>query len=321
MFTILGADQRQYGPVPAEKIREWIAQRRADGQTQVRVEGSTEWRRLASFPEFAEVLGQLPASPPPLSGSASSAPSHTPLPSDIKERDYVLDLGACFSRAWDTITGPQAWLIIGGGAIWLLIQMGLGGLGAIPIVGPGFSLANIVIAGPLMGGVYWFMLRGLRGQEAGIENLFDGFRYRFVQLLLANLMITILSALAMIPGGLVIAISVVPMVLGGGAAVWAIGPIVLGAFLILVPLVFLGVSWIYTLPLIVDKRLDFWVAMETSRKVVMKHWFLVFILLILSGIVSVAGVLLCCVGWFFTAPLGILALLAGYDSIFSPKSS
>ena len=56
MFRILGADGREYGPVTAEKIREWIGQNRANALTKVLPEGSTEWRTLATFPEFAEAL-------------------------------------------------------------------------------------------------------------------------------------------------------------------------------------------------------------------------------------------------------------------------
>ena len=320
MFTILGGDGREYGPVPAEKIREWIVQHRANAQTKIRTEGSAEWRSLSTFAEFAEALAG-PATPPPFSvPAAAGGPSYTSLPPDAKERDYRLDIGACFSHAWDLMTGKNAWLIIGGVAIWILIQMGLGGLGAIPLIGPVFSLVNWVIAGPLTGGLYWFLLRCLRGENAAIENIFDGFRYRFVQLFLANLVIVILTVLAMVPGACVAAIGIVPLAMGGKAAVLAIAPIVAGAFLILIPVIYLGVSWIFTLPLVADKELDFWAAMETSRKVVTKHWLQVFILLILSGLTSFVGVLLCCVGWFFTAPLAMIALLAGYEVIFSAKT-
>jgi len=35
MYTIIGGDQKQYGPVTAEELRRWIAEGRADAQTQV----------------------------------------------------------------------------------------------------------------------------------------------------------------------------------------------------------------------------------------------------------------------------------------------
>jgi hypothetical protein len=57
MYKIIGADGKDYGPVAAAEIREWISEGRANAQTQVRAEGSTEWRLLGNFAEFAADLG------------------------------------------------------------------------------------------------------------------------------------------------------------------------------------------------------------------------------------------------------------------------
>lgn len=35
MYDILGADQKQYGPVSAEVVRQWITERRANSQTMI----------------------------------------------------------------------------------------------------------------------------------------------------------------------------------------------------------------------------------------------------------------------------------------------
>src|SRR5580765_235255 len=69
MYKIRGADQNEYGPVSAEIVRQWIAQRRANAQTLVQAEGSADWRPLSAFPEFSRDL-QAPAAPPPVSGAA-----------------------------------------------------------------------------------------------------------------------------------------------------------------------------------------------------------------------------------------------------------
>lgn len=52
MFRILGNDQKEYGPVSAEVIRQWMSEGRVTSQTQIQAAGSAEWRPLASFPEF-----------------------------------------------------------------------------------------------------------------------------------------------------------------------------------------------------------------------------------------------------------------------------
>ena len=62
MHTIVGADGRHYGPVPDEKLRQWIAEGRANAQTQTLSEGAAEWKPLGTLPEFA---GQFAPPIPP----------------------------------------------------------------------------------------------------------------------------------------------------------------------------------------------------------------------------------------------------------------
>jgi hypothetical protein len=63
MYKMMGADGREYGPVPAERIREWITQGRANAQTMISFDGGG-WKALSSYPEFADALRT--ATPPPL---------------------------------------------------------------------------------------------------------------------------------------------------------------------------------------------------------------------------------------------------------------
>jgi hypothetical protein len=64
MYKILGADQKEYGPVTAEVVRQWIAQGRANAQTRAQAEGSAEWKPLSEFPEFKEAFASA-ATPAP----------------------------------------------------------------------------------------------------------------------------------------------------------------------------------------------------------------------------------------------------------------
>ena len=63
MYKIVGGDQREYGPITSDQIRDWIAQGRANGQTLASFEGAP-WKPLSTFPEFADALRV--ASPPPI---------------------------------------------------------------------------------------------------------------------------------------------------------------------------------------------------------------------------------------------------------------
>lgn len=68
MYFIIGGDGKQYGPISDADMRKWIAEGRLNGQSQARMESETEFRALASFPEFAASLGIAPAGiAPPLS--------------------------------------------------------------------------------------------------------------------------------------------------------------------------------------------------------------------------------------------------------------
>ena len=53
MFTIIGGDGREYGPVTVEQVRAWMAAGRADEDTKAKAAGSDEWQRLRDFPEFS----------------------------------------------------------------------------------------------------------------------------------------------------------------------------------------------------------------------------------------------------------------------------
>lgn len=70
MYKVIGADGKEYGPVSAEVLRQWVAEGRAQAQTKILVEGTTEWKTLAEIPELAQALGTVSvsaASPGPIS--------------------------------------------------------------------------------------------------------------------------------------------------------------------------------------------------------------------------------------------------------------
>jgi len=57
MFTIIGGDGKEYGPVSGEEMRKWIAEGRLNAQSQAKSEGDAAFRPLSAFPEFANALG------------------------------------------------------------------------------------------------------------------------------------------------------------------------------------------------------------------------------------------------------------------------
>jgi hypothetical protein len=53
MYKIIGADQKEYGPITPEQLRQWISEGRVNRETRVQVEGSGAWKYLSELPEFA----------------------------------------------------------------------------------------------------------------------------------------------------------------------------------------------------------------------------------------------------------------------------
>jgi len=76
LYKVIGADQKQYGPITADQIRQWIGQHRLNSQSQAWIEGADAWKPLSQFPEFADTLAVPQAgSPGGLPSSYPSAPA------------------------------------------------------------------------------------------------------------------------------------------------------------------------------------------------------------------------------------------------------
>jgi hypothetical protein len=75
MYKIIGADGKEYGPVTVEMLRQWIAEGRANAQTRVRAEGTSDWKSLSEFPELGAELTAAAAVPPTPFAVPGSAPA------------------------------------------------------------------------------------------------------------------------------------------------------------------------------------------------------------------------------------------------------
>jgi uncharacterized membrane protein len=221
----------------------------------------------------------------------------------LAEGDYELDIGNCLSRGWELVkanfwptVGVTALVVIIIGAInqlvGLVMRPAMNSMivqhqvtaGAIFVVVMA-SVASAPIYTIFTAGLMKYFLKLIRGEEAQIGDAFSGFGPSIGQLIL---------------------LSLVQMIL-----------VLLGCVLCLIPGIYLSVAWYFAMPLIIDRRMNFWDAMELSRKMVNKHWFIVFAFLVVYGLLVIAGVIACCVGIFVTMPIGFAALMYAYETIFS----
>ena len=88
------------------------------------------------------------------------------------------------------------------------------------------------------------------------------------------------------------------------------------AALVYLALIFFQICWAFALPLVIDKGLGFWPALELSRKMVMKHFWWTLLLMIVVVFLSFIGALACCRGMLVTAPWAFGALAQHYNRVF-----
>lgn len=119
MFSILGGDGKEYGPVSPAKIQEWIAGGRANLQTKARRAGGTEWRTLGEFPEFG---GAPAAAVTPGPGEATAPVAALPAPGPVADGLVLADPGMRLVAALlDSVIG----LVILGPGFGLLAAAGV----------------------------------------------------------------------------------------------------------------------------------------------------------------------------------------------------
>jgi hypothetical protein len=317
MYKIIGGDKKEYGPVEAELLRRWYAEGRVNGQTLVQAVGSTDWRPLETFPELVSITS--PELPPLQSNVPPAWDSTIGTSTALSDHDYDLDISGCIGSAWNLLRANFG-LLFGGVLIFMLVQGGLSLMAQIPILGILIWLASIILGGPFRGGLFYFLLRVVRREPAEVGDIFAGFKINFGQLILVFIVKGLLTLAAAAPGIILCIIGGFMIEHAHEPAPLSITLLAIGGLLALIPLIYFGVSWFFAVPLVIDKRLDFWPALGYSRKMVSKHWWSVFGLIVVTGLINLAGICACCIGFFVTAPGVLTAWACAYEKIFNAPS-
>jgi uncharacterized membrane protein len=189
--------------------------------------------------------------------------------------------GAPIPVPWTPPTGVQAsggrWI----GEGWTIVKADLGNYVVIALL---FALLSGVpfIQGPLIAGFHIYTMKKLSGRNAEVGDLFKGFSF-FIPTLVASLII--------------------------GVFTFA------GTLLCIIPGLVVAAMYKFAYLFIVDKRMDFWPAMEASHAVVKNDYFGFTMFLILAFLVNVLGFLCCIVGLLVTIPLTFVAITVAYKEI------
>jgi predicted Ser/Thr protein kinase len=240
------------------------------------------YQHVSQVKTAVDTIASTAASPPPSANARVLA-------QEILARGYTLDIGSCLRRGW-ALVKSNFWPLIGVSAlIGLLIAIAHSAGTAITAehgkVNGGGGILGLLVDGPLVGGLYLYYLKKIRGEVVTIETAFAGFSNRFLHLFLG---------------------SFVSFVLIG-----------LGFLCLILPGIYLLIAWWFTLPLIMDKRLDFWSAMELSRKTITQHWWKFFGFGIVLLLLKVAGLMVFCLGFFIACPIAMASLMYAYEDIFN----
>lgn len=326
MFTILGSDGKEYGPVTAGKIMEWIRDGRANLQTKARHDGETEWKTLADFPEFVPTNVAPPVlAAAPAATAAPVSPAPAPAgPVDPKAyadallaRGGSVDVFGCLSQSFHLWTGNFLPLV----GVTLLVFLLQAVIGMIPLLG---MIGGLFLNGVFYGGLYYYYLGKMRGEHREVGDAFAGFSRALVPLGLTSLLqaaFTVAMVLVFFAPWIGFFIHAIQHPGGAPGTLPTFTPIVLGlSALGGLVMLFVSVSWIFAFALVIDKGLGPWTAMAVSWRVVTRNWFSVFFTLLLGSILTMLGLIGLFIGVLFTLPLMIGALLYAYESLCNPPA-
>lgn len=183
----------------------------------------------------------------------------------------------------------------------------------VPILG---QIAGLVIGPALMAGFYHVAHRVDLGEMPAFNEFFKGFD-KLGNLFLTSFLTALIIIGSAIPGIILLfttGFSMTDIILGGSEDVNST-MIIVSVLLMLIPAMYLGVSYAFAPMFVWFYNLQPWNAMETSRKVVGKNWLSMFGFSLVVGLIAALGILLIGVGLLYTLPACMCAVYAAFADI------
>lgn len=209
--------------------------------------------------------------------------------------DYQVAIGDTLNEAWARTKGNKGtvWLgmlfyILAYAAIYIVAMMITGQSLTSPEAntGIGYVISEIIIvaaAAPLIAGMVMIGVKIARDEPVSGSEVFAHF-----------------------DKALPLAIGMILMYL----------LVAIGFLLLILPGIYLLIGYLMMIPLIVDKNLGPWQALETSRKAITKHWFPFFGFMIVMFLLYVAGFLALVIGLIWAIPTLSIAYGILYRNMF-----
>ncbi len=206
-------------------------------------------------------------------------------------------IGGSFSRGWQIIFGKQFLPLLLAVIILGLLQ---GPSYSMKFEGHDFGPALFLLPLALFGMAYAFLflpvleygkdyifLKAIREEEADLRTLFEGFRTKYLNIILANLIVFAL--------------------------------VILGIFMLIIPGIIVGIRLVFVSYLVMDKDLEPMKAVEKSWQMTRGHGWEIFGMAILSFFIAIGGLIVFFVGVIISMMWIHSAFAAFYQSVLNEK--
>ena len=171
---------------------------------------------------------------------------------------------------------PGRWISMG----WAIFKEDIGNFILITLIaGALASVANFVVAGPLLAGMFIAVKRRMLHGRTDLMDLFAGFNL-FIDAFLVGILTAIFT--------------------------------VVGLALCIFPALIVAAFYLFAYLFLVDRKLGFWEAMESSRRLVVQDLlgYILFVFLLL--LFNLLGLILLGVGLLVTVPVSVAAIAVAY---------
>lgn len=212
--------------------------------------------------------------------------------------DYDFRIGEVLKEAWDRTRGLKG-AFWGAAAIIFIGMMVLSSIMGFFLLGnvtpgqssqPGMALAQFVMHMGITVLLYPFILGMIMlGVRRSVDlpvsfTMAFGYMGMFARVLVAAVLMTLITTL--------------------------------GFMLLVLPGIYLSMGYVLVLPLLADKGLGAWQAMEASRRAVTRHWFRIFFLFLAMGVITMISAIPFGIGLIWTYPMMINVMGILYREVF-----
>ena len=224
---------------------------------------------------------------------------------EIPYNRKAVDPVECIKAGWELVK-PQYWLFVGMAFIGYFI---------------GTAVPMGILMGPMICGLYLCLFAMRRREPIEFGLMFKGFDF-FGPSLVATLLHAVPVMAIIIPTYLLFYASLVVAMVAQGQDP---NPApVLGVFftfflviiVVFVLLIIISIGFIFSYPLIVDRRLGGVDAVKLSFKAGMANFWRLLAMLLLTGLMGMVGLAFCIVGMYLVLPISYGAMAAAYEQVF-----